>query len=116
MRVPLPAAMITMFNAMRKFFAKRAGTAGGHRAIIGALLCAGALALAGCSALRIGYGQAPELSYWWADKYFDFDGEQSPRVRTALRQWFAWHRGSELPDYAQRLARAQAELQHPVDA
>ena len=77
------------------------------RGLIIALLC---VALGACSALRIGYSQAPDLSYWWLDRYVDFNSAQTPRVRDALQQWFAWHRRSQLPDYAALLARAQAEL------
>jgi len=98
------------------FFAKHAGTAGGHRPIIVALCCVAALLLAGCSALRLSYGQAPRITYWWADRYFDFDGEQAPRVHAALAQWFAWHRTTQLPDYAQLLERLQGELQQPFSA
>ena len=68
------------------------------------------LLVSGCSALRIGYSQAADLAYWWLDGYADFDGEQTRRVREALAQWFAWHRKTQLPDYAQLLARAQAEV------
>jgi len=75
-----------------------------------AALC-GVLALtSGCSALRIGYGTAPDLVYWWLDRYVDFSGAQTPRVRQALAQWFAWHRRTQLPDYAALLVRAQAEV------
>ena len=73
-------------------------------------LC-GLLGLAsGCSALRIGYGTAPDLVYWWLDGYVDFNSSQTPRAREAIRQWFAWHRTTQLPDYAAQLARAQAEV------
>ena len=68
------------------------------------------LLVSGCSALRIGYSQAADLAYWWLDGYADFDGAQTRRVREALAQWFAWHRKTQLPDYAQLLARAQAEV------
>ncbi len=43
---------------------------------MGALLV-GTFALAGlsaCSAIKIGYNNLPELSYWWLDGYVDFDG------------------------------------------
>ena len=66
--------------------------------------------LGGCSALRIGYGTAPDLVYWWLDGYVDFNDAQTPRVREAIKQWFAWHRRTQLPDYAAQLARAQAEV------
>ncbi len=64
----------------------------------------------GCSALRIGYGAAPDVAYWWLDAYVDFDDVQTPRVRDALAQWFAWHRSTQLPDYAVLLDRAQTEV------
>lgn len=80
--------------------------------IAAAAILAGAalVGLTGCSALRIGYGQAPDLVYWWMDGYVDFDGDQTPRVRDALAQWFAWHRRSQLPEYADLLVRAQKEV------
>ncbi len=64
--------------------------------------------LAGCGAIRFGYGQGPELGFWWADGYVDFNDAQTPRARQALADWFAWHRSTQLPDYAQYLVRAQA--------
>lgn len=66
--------------------------------------------LAGCSAIRFGYNQAPELLFWWLDGYADFDDAQSVRVREGLAQWFTWHRRTQLPDYASLLARAQADV------
>jgi hypothetical protein len=71
----------------------------------------GLLSLLGaCSALRIGYSQAPELLYWYLDGYVDFNAAQTPRVREALEQWLAWHRQTQLPDYATQLARMQTEV------
>ncbi len=82
----------------------------GFRALIIVALC-GVLGLtSGCSALRIAYGTAPDLAYWWLDRYVDFDGAQTPRVRDAIKQWFAWHRRTQLPDYAALLARAEVEV------
>ena len=73
-------------------------------------LC-GVLALAsGCSALRIGYSTAPELVYWWLDGYVDFDHAQSPKVRDAVARWFAWHRRTQLSDYAALLSLARTEV------
>lgn len=80
------------------------------RWIIAALLV---LALGGCSALRFGYNQAPDLVYWWLDAYADFDEAQTLRTREGIRRWFDWHRRTQLPEYAQLLARAQAEA--PAD-
>jgi FtsZ-binding cell division protein ZapB len=92
----------------------RWGTRFGMRAIIGAALAA-VLLLSGCaSLLRVTYGQAPTLAYWWIDGYVDLNGEQTPRLRDALDRWFDWHRRVELPQYAALLARAQREVTEPV--
>ena len=80
------------------------------RVWLAALLSFSVLALGGCSALRIGYSQAPDLMYWYLDGYLDFNASQTPKVREALTQWFAWHRRTQLPDYAAALLRAQADV------
>ncbi len=80
------------------------------RSSIIVVLTLAALGLAGCSSLRIGYATAPDLVYWWLDAYIDFNRSQSPRVHEAIDQWFAWHRRTQLPDYAAVLAKARAEV------
>ena len=72
--------------------------------------------LAGCSSLRLGYNQAPLLAFWWLDGYADFSAEQSPRVKDALADWHAWHRATQLTDYAQALATLGAMSVNPVTA
>jgi hypothetical protein len=96
-----------MFSAMRSRLVKAR--------IIGWALCAAA-ALSGCSAVRIGYDQAPTLAWWWLDGYLDFDARQAPAVKDALAQWFAWHRKNQLPDYAELLAAAQVQVLQPATA
>ena len=82
------------------------------RWIIGAVL---PLVVA-CSAVRRSYSQGPTLAYWWLDGYADFNAEQSPGVKAALDDWFAWHRASQLPDYAQALAEMAALVADRVTA
>ena len=65
------------------------------------------LLLSGCSALRLTYGQGPLLAYWWMDRYIDFTAEQAPLARSALADWFAWHRRTQLPEYADWLRELQ---------
>jgi len=84
-------------------------SAGLRRSIIGVLAVA-LVGLTGCSALRVGYSQAPDLIYWWLDRYVDFDGDQTQKARGAIAEWFAWNRRTQLPDYAELLARAQREV------
>ncbi len=71
-------------------------------------LAAAALLLAGCSALRLGYQQAPSLIYWWVDGYADLDDAQSARLRQDIDRFLAWHRQTELPTYAERLRQWRA--------
>jgi len=78
------------------------------RSIIAAALL---LALAGCGPLRLVYSQADLLIYRWLDGYVDFNAQQAPRAREAIGRWLAWHRTTQLADYAELLQRAAAEVQ-----
>jgi uncharacterized coiled-coil protein SlyX len=98
--------MITMFKAMRFASTVRAWIIGGALVVLALL--------GGCSAVRVGYNQAPTLAWWWIDSYMDFDADQAPRAKAALEQWFAWHRVTQLPDYAELLAAAQAQVMQPA--
>jgi hypothetical protein len=71
------------------------------------LLLGAALLVAGCSALQLGYNQAPSLVYWWVDGYADLDDRQSARLRADIDRLLAWHRQRELPAYADRLRQWQ---------
>ena len=66
------------------------------------------LALTGCGTTRLAYNNAPTLSFWWLDAYFDFDSEQALRVRADLQTVQAWHRKEELPLVAVELASLKA--------
>lgn len=69
--------------------------------------------LGGCSSLRFGYGQAETFAFRWIDAYADFDDAQSARVRDRVRDWFAWHRRTQLDGYADLLLRIDAAV--PAD-
>ncbi len=77
------------------------------------MLLAGSL-LTGCSALRLGYANGPQLAWWWIDGYFDFPSAQAGPVKRGIERWFEWHRGSQLPEYAALLAAAQAQVLEPT--
>lgn len=78
--------------------------------IIGGLLGLALLALGGCSSLRLGYSNGPQLLWWWLDGYVDFSSAQVPQVKQGLERLFDWHRATQLPDYARLLAGAQAQV------
>lgn len=68
--------------------------------------------LASCSALRVGYSNGESVVYWWLDGYVDFQGDQKAWARNHIHNLFAWHRTTQLKDYAQLFAQAQQQLQH----
>ncbi len=61
--------------------------------------------------LRTGYNQGPQLVWWWLDGYIDFNNAQTPQAKEAIRQWFDWHRTTQLPQYAARLS----DLSHQIN-
>jgi hypothetical protein len=72
--------------------------------------------MTGCSAIKLAYNQAPDLSFWWLDGYFDFNGQQSPKVREELAKIFAWHRSNELPKTAALLQEAARLMPGEINA
>ena len=74
--------------------------------IIGVL----AVLLAGCSSLRLGYNNGPQLAWWWLDGYVDFSREQAPQVKQGIDRWFEWHRATQLGEYVALLTVAGAEV------
>jgi hypothetical protein len=72
------------------------------------------LALAACSAVRIGYNHGETLTYWWLNSYVDVTADQKPWVKQRIARFFQWHRTTQLKDYAQLLAQTQKQVQRPV--
>ncbi len=67
-----------------------------------------ALLLHGCSAVRLGYGNADSLAHWWIDQYLDLAPEQDALSRERLARLMAWHRKTQLPDYVTLLRQGKA--------
>ncbi len=60
-----------------------------------------ALALLGaCGLIKIGYRNADTVGLLYFNRYLDLASEQKDYVRPKLRQFVAWHRKTQLPDYA----------------
>lgn len=66
------------------------------------------LILQGCSAVRLGYGNADSLARWWMDQYLDLSPEQDALSRERLARLMAWHRKTQLPDYVALLRQGKA--------
>lgn len=107
MRVPLPAAMMTTSTGVPdafspgdfRLFAMRWGSF--LLRIIG--LAVVVLAVSSCSAIKLGYNQLPDITYWWLDGYVDVREPQVARLREEITNLHAWHRQTELPRYASLL-------------
>ena len=80
------------------------------------VLLTSALALTGCSAIKLGYNTLPDFTYWWLDGYLDLNETQTPQVRADLVKLHAWHREQELPKLADLLAKMEAMALGPVSA
>jgi hypothetical protein len=63
--------------------------------------------LQGCSAIRLGYGNADSLARWWIDQYVDLSPEQDVLVRERLLRFHTWHRKTQLPEYAEVLRQGR---------
>jgi hypothetical protein len=77
-------------------------------------LCAIGLLLAGCSAVKLGYSQLPEIAYWWIDSYIDTTDAQSRRLRAELDELAQWHRSTELPQIVLMLQKMQRLAPGPI--
>ncbi|MEY4734074.1 MAG: hypothetical protein RLZZ464_2140, partial [Pseudomonadota bacterium] len=79
-------------------------------------LLAVVLWLQGCSAVKLGYQQLPNLSYWWLDSAVSFNDAQSVQAKDALTQLQRWHKREELPVYADLLQRLATQSAEPLQA
>jgi hypothetical protein len=77
-------------------------------ALIAALLL---LTGAGCSMVRIGYGQLDTLAGWTAQDYFDLDPAQRDAFSERFARLHAWHRREQLPEYARFFSEARARAE-----
>lgn len=93
--------LITLWHTMRMSLARGA--------IIALLFL-----LSSCSMLRLGYDQGPQLVWWWLDGYVNFSNEQTPHAKEAIRKWFAWHRTTQLPEYAAWLSTLRSRIGDPA--
>ena len=72
--------------------------------------------LSGCSAIKLGYNQLPEISSWWLDSYVNFKDNQSAQAKQALRKLQSWHRKEELPLVADLLVQVQSMAPNNISA
>ncbi|WP_354685672.1 DUF6279 family lipoprotein [Cupriavidus necator] len=64
--------------------------------------------------MKLGYQQGDRLAYWWIDNYVDVTPDQEPPTREAIARFFAWHRKAQLPEIANLLQQAKADVRQQV--
>ena len=76
-----------------------------------AVFVAVAAVLVACSFTKIAYNQADTAAAWMVDDYFDLTGNQKTDFQERFARFHDWHRGEQLPEYAQfmRTARSRAQ-------
>src|SRR5262245_25003259 len=64
----------------------------------------------GCSGVKVAYNQADLIAAWVADDFFELTGEQKDVFRERFQRFHAWHRSTQLNEYAATLAQVQQRL------
>ncbi len=80
----------------------------------GALVMVVAVALGGCTAVRLAYNNADVLVRYMASDYVDLDPSQADEFKSRLARFHGWHRAQELPAYAVFLSEAGRRLEKGV--
>jgi hypothetical protein len=98
---------VILSEEMMKKFNMQASTLQRVRALF-LILCVATLAA--CSSIRLAYNHGDTLFMWWMDGYVDLDRQQENWVRKDVDKLFAWHRKTQLSEYAALLTTAQRQL------
>lgn len=61
-----------------------------------------------CSFIKTGYNNAPKLSIWWLNDYFNLSQTQILKLESALNDLHFWHRQQQLPEIIALLDTMQA--------
>lgn len=78
------------------------------RRVAAVALAAGLAVAAGCSMVgRLGYDHLPTLAAWRADSYLSLNAEQKAIASRRMEALHAWHRSTQLDDYAAMLREIQ---------
>jgi hypothetical protein len=78
------------------------------RRVAAVALAAGVAVAAGCSMVgRLGYDNLPTLATWRADSYLSLNAEQKAIASRRIEALHAWHRSTQLDDYAALLREIQ---------
>ncbi len=74
-----------------------------------AIVLLASLVLSGC-VTRMAYGQLDWLTRWYVNSYFDLNDSQDRLAREIIGRNLAWHRATQLPQYAAHVRELRAGL------
>lgn len=75
-----------------------------------------AVAAAGCGMVKVGYRNGDTVGLFMMNRYLDLSSEQKEFVKPKLRQLLAWHKTTQLPDYAAVAAELQSKAHQQITA
>lgn len=81
-----------------------------------AAITALAVSVAGCAAVKIGYNNADTLALLQLDNYVDLTADQELTAKERINALMAWHRATQLRDYAVFIDKMRAKVAGPVTA
>ncbi len=79
-----------------------------------AAIAALTVSVASCAAMKIGYNNADTLALLQLDSYLDLTDDQEQTVKERFNRLMAWHRTTQLRDYAAFIDKMRAKLAGPV--
>jgi hypothetical protein len=74
------------------------------------------VSLASCAAMKIGYNNADTLALFQLDSYLGLNPDQEYLVKERINALMAWHRSTQLREYAAFIDKIRAKLGGPVTA
>jgi hypothetical protein len=77
---------------------------------LAAVLLLALLGACGQATWRFAYSQAPAILLWRMDSFADLNDSQEELARERLQALHAWHRSTQLPEYAALLARLREQM------
>ncbi len=72
--------------------------------------------IASCAAMKLGYNNADTLALFQLNSYLELNPEQEQTVKERVNALIAWHRSTQLRDYAAFIDRARAKVGGQVSA
>ena len=81
-----------------------------------AAIAALAVSIASCAAMKIGYNNADTLALLQLDSYLGLTSDQEHHVKERMNALLAWHRSTQLRDYAAFIDKMRAKLAGSVTA